>query len=406
MKKCLSLLGTLVLAAACTDAGPPSLIVSAEEMLSPAGIQSGEPFVSSSADGVYLSWLEAAGDGHELRVSRLGEDGWGEPSVVAARDDFFVNWADFPSVSPALDGTLWAHWLQRGPNGGYDYGVRIAHSSDDGATWSDPWTPHEDGSPTEHGFVSVMPLGNSMGFAWLDGRQFAPAADGTPGSEEMTLRFPEINAHGNPGAETLLDAKICDCCQTDAAVTSVGPVVVYRDRTDAEIRDIYITRMVDGAWTPGTAVHDDGWEIGGCPVNGPAVAVAGDMLAVAWFTGADNTPRVKVAFSADNGASFGEPTIIDDGGPSGRVDMLGLPGGDVLVTWLERTEGDGAEVRMRRVRPDGAASEAATLAASSAGRPSGFPRLGSAPDGTFVMAWTDVSELPARVRVTRLEVER
>ena len=415
MLRPLSVLTLLAALVACQESGPPALSVSFEEMLavsfeemaSPAGDDSAEPFLSASEDAVYLSWLERTeGSYHELRFSRLAHDGWSEASAVAGGKRFFVNWADFPSVSPGPKGTLWAHWLQRGDAGGYDYGVRVARSVDEGATWSEPWTPHDDGTPTEHGFVSVLSLEESVGFIWLDGRQTVAGRSGEPATHEMTLRFREVGVDGTPGPETLLDARVCDCCQTDATVTPSGPVVVYRDRTEEpEVRDIYITRYVDGAWTEGTAVHDDEWHIWGCPVNGPSAAMAGEYLAVAWFTGAGDEPRVKIAFSDDDGATFGAATVIDGGNPAGRVAVVGLGDGTALVAWLERTGGEGAEVRLRRVRENGAMSESVTLTSSSSSRASGFPQLVQAPDGSLVAAWTDVSVEPSQVRVTRLRLE-
>ena len=407
MMKRLSVLGFLPLLAACQEAGPPQLSVAFEVMASPAGDDSAEPFLSASEDAVYLSWLERTeGSYHELRFSTLADDGWSDASVVAGGDDFFVNWADFPSVSPGPDGTLWAHWLQRGEAGGYDYGVRVARSPDRGLSWSEPWTPHEDGTPTEHGFVSVFAQGDGVGLVWLDGRKNVEGPNGEPATNEMTLRSRMVSTDGTQGPEVLLDGRICDCCQTDAAITASGPVLVYRDRTEEpEIRDIYITRYVDGAWTEGTAVHDDNWNILGCPVNGPSVAAAGENLAGAWFTGAGDEPRAKVAFSADDGVTFGAATVIDDGNPAGRVSVVGLQDGTALVAWLERTGGEGAEVRVRRVRIDGTMSEDVSLTASSSSRASGFPHMVQAPDGSLLMAWTDVSVEPSQVRVTRLRME-
>ena len=140
-------------------------------------------------------------------------------------------------------------------------------------------------------------------------------------------------------------------------------------------------------------------------MNGPAVAIAGDQLAVAWFTGAEDVPRVKLALANADGLNFEEPIQLDDGNPAGRVDVLGLSNGDFLVSWLERTGGETAEVRMRRVTSDGAFSEAVTLTSSSSARASGFPRLAQNPDGSLVMAWTDVSSSPAQVRITRVHLE-
>jgi hypothetical protein len=134
---------------ACAGDTPPELSVALEAVVSPAGPGSGEPFLSSSGDDVYMSCLEVSPEGgHDLRFARFDGAGWSGANTIAHSERFFVNWADFPSVTPGPDGSLWAHWLQRGVAGGYDYGVRIVRSSDGGDTWSDPWTPHEDGTAT------------------------------------------------------------------------------------------------------------------------------------------------------------------------------------------------------------------------------------------------------------------
>ena len=221
----------------------------------------------------------------------------------------------------------------------------------------------------------------------------------------MTLRYREMGVDGTPGPETLMDGRVCDCCQTDATMTPVGPVVVYRDRTEAEIRDIYITRLVEGNWTDGEVVYEDGWNIGGCPVNGPSVAMAENELYVGWFTGAEEQPRVKVASSSDMGASFGAPTVIDDGNPAGRVAVVGLSNGEALVSWLERTGAEGAEVRMRRINSEGVISESVTLTVTTSGRATGFPQLVQGPDESLMVAWTDVTEETQQVRVARVEID-
>ena len=76
------------------------------------------------------------------------------------------------------------------------------------------------------------------------------------------------------------------------------------------------------------------------------------------------------------------------------------------MSWLERTGGETAEVRMRKVYPDGTVSEAITLTSSSSARASGFPRLVQHTDGSVVMAWTDVSTTNAQVRVKRIHLEK
>jgi hypothetical protein len=400
MKKALSLLPVLGLLIACAEQVVPVSPSVVQELPTPAAQGSGEPFLSTGKDGVFMTWIERSGDGvNALKLAHLVHDGWSEPTVIAESDAFFVNWADFPSVTQGQDGTLWAHWLQRGGTSTYDYGIRVVRSHDLGASWSEPWTLHGDGTPTEHGFVSTVSLADGVGFTWLDGRE-------TPATREMTVRYRSVNSDGTPGPETLLDARVCDCCQTGMTLTPAGPVAIYRNRSTEEIRDIYITRQVDGVWTEGQPVHNDGWHIEGCPVNGPSVEMAGDRLAVAWFTGADDEGRVKLAFSDDLGASFGDPIVIDDGNPAGRVDLVGMADGSVLVTWMERTGGEDAEVRVRRVGAAGAAAESTTLSSltdsSRGARATGFPRIVPSADGSFIVAWTDASQDPSQVRVSRL----
>lgn len=368
------------------------------EIDSPAAAGAGQPYVAASASGsALLSWMEPAESGHALRFARREGQTWSEPVTIAAGTGFFVNWADFPSITELPDGRLAAHWLARSGEGRYAYDVRLSWSTDGGATWSEPITPHTDGTQTEHGFVSLFPVGDLLGVAWLDGRNFAGAhPGGHGGGAEMTLRYASLAADGAIVDEQLIDGRTCECCQTDAALTARGPVVVYRNRTEAEVRDIAISRYADGGWTEPSMIHDDGWVYPGCPVNGPAVAARGDDVVVAWFTAAHDTPLVRIAFSSDGGATFSPPIRADEGAPAGRVDVLLLENGSALVTWLER-EGEGAAVRVRSVASTGDAEPSVTIAAASAERASGFPRM-AAVDGSVLFAWTEPGT-PSRVRV-------
>jgi hypothetical protein len=376
----------------------PAALPAPVPIASPAGAGSGQPFLHADARGVLLSWLEPSEAGHALRFATLEGDTWSQPKTIQAGDDWFVNWADFPSIHRLDDGTLAAHWLQRTGEGTYAYGVRVAFSDDEGATWSPAITPHRDATETEHGFVSLYPAGAGIGAVWLDGRNAASQAAGAGGHGadfDMTLRSATILPDGTLSDEHVIDARTCECCQTDVAVAAGGPVVVYRDRSSAEIRDIYAATLRDGAWTTPAAVHADGWHIEGCPVNGPAVAADGERVVVAWYTMADDSARVRLAFSDDGGRTFAEPVRVDDGDPEGRVDVLLLDDGRAFVSWLER--GDSVTVRARTVTPDGVRSAAIVVAGTSAARNSGFPRMVRSGD-RFIFAWTEPGE-PSQVHV-------
>ena len=388
------------LAAAACGGDAPAELGTVRAVVTPAAAGSAEPNLAVGPDGaVYLTWVEPGADSAAaLRFARMEGDGWGPPRTIASGKDWFVNWADFPSLAVLPDGRMAAHWLRRSGADKYAYDVNLATSTDGGATWSAPVVPHRDGVAAEHGFVSLFPLpGDSLGAVWLDGRRFVAGGDGpgTPAAEEMTLAFTAYDRAGAQGAEQRLDARICDCCQTSAAITSRGPVVVFRDRLEGEVRDISIVRRVDGAWTQPAPVHRDGWVMPSCPVNGPAVAARDARVAVAWFTAGGDQPRVQLAFSTDAGATFGAPVRIDGGAAAGRVDVEMLDDGAALVTWMEDAGGGSAEVRVRRVAADGTAGPPATLAKLAAGRASGFPRMVRAGD-RIVFAWTEPGT-PSRV---------
>ncbi|HEU4749276.1 MAG TPA: sialidase family protein, partial [Gemmatimonadaceae bacterium] len=391
-----------VTGAACSgersSEAPSVATVRLDSIASPAAPGSAEPNLGVSPDGrVYMSWLEPNQSGHALRVAALEGSEWSPAQTVRAGRDFFVNWADFPSIEVLDGGRLAVHWLQRNGSGTYAYGVRISQSGDDGKTWSTPVMPHRDSSQTEHGFVGLWREAGALGAVWLDGRNFSK--EGHDASNEMMLLATAVHPDGKLGDEVTLDERTCDCCQNSAALTADGPIVAYRDRSPDEIRDIYVTRRVGGTWTPGTPVHSDNWNIAACPVNGPAVTASGRRVAVAWFTAANDSPRVKLAFSDDAGATFRAPIRADGGNPAGRVDVAMLPDGSALVTWIERTGGDTAAVQARRVHRDGKIGETTMIGSSSAARASGFPQMAVVGSDVF-FAWTVPGENSA-VRVAR-----
>lgn len=375
-------------------------LIPLQELDSPAATASGEPNLYTGPDGrVYLTWIEKKGDNaHALRWAVRKGRGWSEPGTIIEAENLFVNWADFPSLIASPDGALVAHWLVKSGPDTYAYDVNIARSTDGGKTWSKPLAPHRDGTKTEHGFVSMLPSVNGRVFAvWLDGRNFKEDSHGGHGtsSNEMTLRYASIDSKGHPSEDALVDPRVCECCQTSAAMTSEGPIVVYRDRSDKEVRDISIARLIKGRWTEPRILHPDGWEIHGCPVNGPSVSAQGRRVAIAWFTAAKDAPRVKLVFSTDAGQTFGQPIQVDEGSPVGRVDVEVLGDGSALVTWLERTA-NGGEIKLRRVQPNGARDEAKTLSVSSIARTSGFPRMARA-GNDVIFAWTQPGN-PNQVR--------
>jgi hypothetical protein len=289
-------------------------------------------------------------------------------------------------------------WLQKTAAKSYAYHIQLVVSADRGKTWTAPVTPHTDRSATEHGFVAMLPrAAGGADLVWLDGRQTADSVAHGP----MAVVAGTVDPAGRVTGEVMLDRRTCDCCQTALARTSEGLLAVYRDRSDDEVRDISAVRQVDGRWTAPVRVAADGWVYKACPVNGPAVAASGRSAAVAWFTGADGTPRVKLARTSDAGASFGAAVQVDDGNPLGRADVELLSDGSALVTWLEIV-GEQAEWRIKRIGVDGRVRARWTIGSAPRTRQAGFAKTAVA-GGDFFVAWT-VPGPAGGVRIDRLTI--
>lgn len=381
-------------------------------------VPSAQPDLVAAPDGGWLlAWVEKQADGmHALRFARrpATSPGWEAPRTIASGRGWFVNSADTPHVVALDDGTLWAHWLRRNGQGAYDYGIALVRSDDGGATWSSPIRVEPEGAKNDYGFVSMWPqVHATLGIAWLDSRQKPVApADGHAGrgheghgEGRMMLRAATFSARGKRLTEWPLDASTCDCCTTAVATTARGPVVVYRGRSEGEIRDTRLVRFEDGRWSAPRDVHADGWKFAGCPVNGPAVAAHGNEVWVAWHTEADGKPSLRLARSGDAGDRFAEPLRIVEGeGVLGRA-ALAFDGPTVWLAWLEERDGGrgGQQLWLARIDTRAGRVEAKQVVAKLAarGRASGLPRLG-ARDGEVFLVVTDIEAGQARLRGLRV----
>ena len=407
-------LAGLAWASACQPAVPPAAgEVEQTDLPAPARPGSGSPQLAAAEGRLVLSWLEPTADSARvaLRYATFDGDAWSAPRTAAEGGDWMVSAVDMPGVTPVAGGTLVAHWLVRGPGSGYQ--LRVSRSGDDGQTWTPPVAPHRDRTPAEHGFARVVSWAGGAGVVWLDGRAYfpddgdraaappAPHAHGpaaaTSDSAATALRMAVLRPDGRVGDEATLDLRTCDCCQTAAAHTAEGVVVAYRDRSPTEERDISVVRLRNGTWTAPQPVGTDGWRIDGCPVNGPALAAEGRSVALAWFTMAEDRPRVRLAFSTDAGATFGAPIDVAADSTLGRVGVALTGPGTAVVTWMDGPQ-SGASLRLRRVRATGPAEAPITVAQGLNARITGFPALVRRGDAV-VLAWTAADSGDARPRV-------
>ena len=393
----------LVVLSACAD---HTVVV---PLATPAGANSSSPNISADVTGQpVLSWQRRQQDVTILEYSTLSKNGWSEPVEVARGRDWFVNWADVPAVQPVTDSFWAAHYLQRTPGGKYAYDIRLRLSDDGGKNWRDAGSPHLDGTPTEHGFVSLYANDDTLGIIWLDGREMSTHGDAQPHNTThhggMTLRAASMDHQGRFAHRRQVDALVCDCCQTAAVMTQDNPLVVYRDRTETELRDIASSSWQQGAWTAPKPVGADGWQINGCPVNGPALVARQNDVAAVWFSGAGGESQIFLSRSSDGGATFEDKLKVNIRKTLGRVTAVMYPDRSILVAWLRQDDSETAKIVARYIGSDNNLSPIFELVSVSPERLSGFPKLALL--GTqAVLAWTDQSRAKPQVSTLMVDVD-
>lgn len=360
----------------------------------PAASGAMAPYLRDDGDGVLASWIEpVAAGGHRLQVARWSPTAWTQPATVVESAELIASWADVPSVARAGDGALVASWSESSAGKQEAYDALVARSKDGGKTWTRLGALHADRTPAEHGFVSMVADGAALRAFWLDGRDLAHTGGATG------LRTALVG--DAIGGEALVDDRVCDCCATAAVGTDAGPTVAFRDRSEAEVRDIAVARAGGGAWSS-APVGSDRWEISGCPVNGPAAAARGRAMAVAWYTRAHDVPRIHVAFSADAGATFGPAVAIDepagDRAPTGRVGVVLDDDGTALVSWVAAERAD-ASLLVRRVAADRRLGVELAIARVASGRQGMFPRIARG-DRELLAIWSEPAT--SRLQAARL----
>ena len=350
------------------------------------GDNNAQPNLVSSNGALSLSWISSKNKNKaSLHFSQFKKGKWIKPQKIANGSDWFVNWADFPAHAINED-LIITSYLKKSDSGTYTYDVILNLQKLSGEKIKKDFLLNTDGVKAEHGFVSIIP-NNNKGFfiTWLDGRNTVEKKlDGH--HKPMTIRFAEITNTGEVINESELDEAACDCCQTSIAMTNNGPIVVYRDRSENEVRDIYTIRNINGVWEEPNPLHNDGWIINGCPVNGPKVAVNSTNLAIAWFTVVNDNPIVNVSFSKTNGDSFGTPFKLNDLDAIGRVDVAFLNNEEVIVSYME-VDDIGTYLRIKKVSFDGKISEPITISKIDGGRNTGVPQL-EIIDSEIFIVWT------------------
>jgi hypothetical protein len=369
-------------------AASPAWSVRVEPLQEPSGSHSSVPRLTVSGRGILLSWVEHGGDATTLKFAEKQAAGWSQPTTVSSGANWLVSPADAPIVLRRADGTLIASWQVSTDKKLEGSDIYLTYSKDNGKTWAPPFRPHHDPTRGQHAFPSLFDVpGNALGLVWLDARAQAAHPDDLEAS--ISLRYAAFDGSWKQIADSEIDPRVCECCSTSAAVTSDGVLIAFRDRSDKEIRDIAVSRLERGKWTPGTLVHADNWEVDACPVNGPMISARGRQVVVAWFTVKNDQGQAWAAFSSDAGRTWGAPIRLDDGASLGRVGVDLLDDGSAVATWVDYANRR-AQFSMRHIDAAGQRSPAVSIATASSAMSSDVPRM-ARQGRELVFAWTEAA---------------
>jgi hypothetical protein len=358
------------------------------------------PRLFANDSGLYLSWVTQQDSVAHLQYAVFKNDAWTIPEEVSSGNDWFVNWADFPQISENK-GNILCSYLQKSANGTYTYDIKLNLRNNQLKEIKKDILLHNDSTQSEHGFVSIQPWSDQFFVSWLDGRNTVGGHEdhAMHGEGAMTLRGAFVDASGTISNSVALDTRVCDCCSTTSTATSHGILVAYRDRSDEEVRDIAVVRYQDGIWGTPQIIGNDHWSIAGCPVNGPALDALNENVVIAWFTGVNDEGKVQLAFSKDEGKTFGPAIRVDSGNATGRVDVVMLNEKEAGILWME-PKGEDEVIQFMKVSTEGEFSEIVTIDKTSAERASGFPQLEKFGPAIYV-AWTVNGDVGNSIRMAK-----
>lgn len=372
--------------------GTPTPTLSVKKIAAPGTGGHLAPELSVLGDGTpVMSWLERLPEGYSRFVfAEWKGDSFGNPIEIARGTNWYQGKADVPGLVAGPDNSLLAHY-RINSYGDFAYGIRVMTSHDNGRTWQPPIRPHENNTQAEFGFLSALPDANG-GFliAWLDGRQtMIPTPDGK-GHLPTTLRTATIGKEGKLENESIRDERVCDCCPTTAIPFGPDGLIAYRDCSEENVRDIRLMAPFAHQDLPEGTFPKDGWQVQGCPVNGPSAAMRDENhAAIGWFTAVDGKGKVQVAFS-EKGYQFGKGILLDSAHVRGRIDLA--PWGQNLAACWVVSDGKKEKVKIAEVEwQSGKILRQTTFEPES--RLHGNPKLVTK-ENTLIMAWPVIDSLP------------
>lgn len=296
------------------------------------------PYVAADPrGGFYLLHVERVGKVSNL-ILRHTTDGVTFSAPVRVNDtpgQATVRNENPPKMIVGAGGDLYVSWADEREK--WKGNIHFARSIDGGKSFGPSLTINSDAAlpPVGHAFQSMaIDRKGRIFIAWIDERRKTKEDRGA----EIWMAVSEDRGKTFSADRRIL-SDVCECCRTILQTDQAGNIyVAYRTvpREGKMYRDIVVARSVDGGQTFNpSVVSSDGWEINGCPIVGPSVAIgrAGEIT-VAWFMGGGERPGLYYAVSKDQGRGYSpRRLLIEEQRLAKHSHSVALRDGRTLFVW-------------------------------------------------------------------------
>jgi hypothetical protein len=228
--------------------------------------------------------------------------------------------------------------------------THYTRSTDGGRSFEPPrrvstLTDQDLGGMLHGGFISAAAFGTiaaapdgSVRLLWIDTRHMT--RESTAAAVYSVVSTDDGRSFA-PEANIVVDG-VCPCCQLTAAATADSDILVGSRRiTAGNIRPATVLRIGHAGGTPGDRISIGGapWQIEGCPLKPTVVAIQRRQVLAAVHNGAESTPGVIYASSADGGATFRNHGLVHPAASVSDAPSIAAQPGVALLAWHAKTDG-------------------------------------------------------------------
>jgi hypothetical protein len=354
----------------------------------------GPPLAASATyDAKGRLWAVYAVD-EGVRLRHSDDDGatWSEPVAVNHAPEAVGADGDArPRVAVGPQGEVYVTWT-RPLARAYSGNIRFARSLDGGRTFAEPVTVHADRQEITHRFdsMAITPDGRIF-IAWVDKRDL-PQGDAAKSWRGAAIYYAVSSDRGETfRGDWRVAAHSCECCRIALLPQPDGSVVAFwRHVFEPNVRDHAVAVLHDGGEVGEVrrATFDD-WAIDACPHHGGSLAQdAKGRLHAVWFTG---TPGKEGVYYGRIGAGHVEGQQRIGGDTAAHAD-LAIAGERVAIVWKE-FDGEKSVLRAMRSDDGGATWRESEIAATAQANDQPKVMVGK---GGFEVLW-NTREQPLRM---------